>query len=315
MLNTWGKTLVNIKLAPKFTILLALLFLGAILFSGGLLATTLNHNAQATVTEEARLLLKMMGSVRNYTSTQIRPELADRLEEEFLPQSVPAYSAREIFEIFRADKSVSDYFYKEATLNPTNLRDKADSFETEIVNRFREQTNLKELQGIRSTSGQKLFYIAQPLAVTKESCLQCHSTVEAAPKSMVERYGPNHGYNWKLNEIVSAKMIYIPASQVFQRSSQLFILVMGSVVVIFAAAILLVNRWLNRLVIRPLLRMTRVADALSKGDLEAEFEQKSNDEIGSLAQAFTRMKTSLSMCMNRLEQFSTERRSRSDQSE
>ncbi len=308
MLEQLKLILSNLKLGKKFTILLLLVFLGGIAVSGAVFAAILNYTAQNQITSEALILFKTMNSIRDYTDTQVNPELAERLETEFLPQSVPAYSAREVFEKLRTDEDLSEYFYKEATLNPSNLRDKTDRFETEIVERFRENQNLKELRGFRSVPSGELFYIARPIPITQASCLECHSTPDRAPKSMIERYGTANGFGWKLNEIIGAQVIYVPASQVFQIARQSFILVMGIVVVIFAAAIFLVNLWLKRYVVRPLNRMTQVAEAVSTGDMETEFEQKSNDEVGSLAQAFTRMKTSLALAMKRLDRYSAERR-------
>ncbi|MBD0344140.1 MAG: DUF3365 domain-containing protein [Coleofasciculus sp. Co-bin14] len=303
MLENLRSVLRNLKLGKKLTILLFLVFVGGIVVSGAGLATILNRNAQNEISSKAFILMGIMNSVRNYTDTQVRPELADKLKSKFIPQTVPAYSAREVFEKLRADKAYKDFFYKEATLNPTNLRDKADSFEKEIVERFRKETNLKELSGFRATPDGNVFYIARPLAVSKSSCLECHSTPDAAPKSMIEQYGTAHGFGWNLNEIVTAQMVSVPASTVIQNASRSFVWIMGVVVVIFAAAIFIVNRWLNRYVVRPLNRMAQVAEAVSTGDTDAEFEWVSSDEVGSLAEAFSRMKMSLVMAMKRLERY------------
>ncbi len=206
MLRKFKSILSNLKLGKKFTILQLLVFLGGIAVSGAVFAVILNYNAQNQITSKAEVLLTTMNSVRNYTDTQVFPELAERLETEFLPQSIPAYSAREVFEKLRTDKDLSEYFYKEATLNPSNLRDKADRFETEIVERFRENQNVKKLSGFRSVPSGELFYIARPLAVNQPRCLECHSTPDIAPKSMIERYGASNGFGWKLNEIIGAQV-------------------------------------------------------------------------------------------------------------
>ena len=116
-----------------------------------------------------------------------------------------------MFEKLRTDDAYREFSYKEATLNPTNLRDKADSFEQEIVGRFRKEINLKELRGFRSLPKGDLFYIARPLAISKASCLECHSVPEAAPKSMIQRYGSDNGFGWKLNDIVGTQIISVPA--------------------------------------------------------------------------------------------------------
>ncbi|WP_088241898.1 Tll0287-like domain-containing protein [Calothrix rhizosoleniae] len=290
----------HLKLASKLTLVLFCVFIGGMLLSGTALSSLLNYRTENEITSKALMLIQTMSSVRNYTSNQVKPELLDKLETKFLPESVPAYSAREVFENFRADPTYNNFFYKEATLNPTNLRDKADAFETEIIQRFRQSRDLKELKGFRSSKNGNIFYIARPLRISKDSCLQCHSVANRAPKSMIKLYGATNGFGWKLNEIVGAQIISVPASKVFQSARESFIVTMGIVLGVFALATFIVNFWLKHAVVQPLTRMAQVAEVISKGDLKAEFQKLSNDEVGQLAEAFTRMKTSFALAMRRL---------------
>lgn len=290
----------NLSLRRKFTVLLTLILLAGLVLSGIALSAVLRQNARSDVAATGLILMETMGSVRDYTSTQINPELADKLQTEFLPQTIPAYSAREVFENLRSNPDYRDFFYKEATLNPTNLRDKADGFETQLVESFKQDQNLKELSGFRSVPSGQIFYIARPLNVSKESCLQCHSTIEAAPKSLIERYGTGGGFGWELNEIIGARIVSVPASRVISKANKSSLVVLGIVSAIFIAVILIVNVMLNRQVIRPLKRMTRVAEEVSTGHTSVEFEQLSNDEIGNLAKAFKRMQLSLEIALRRL---------------
>jgi HAMP domain-containing protein len=291
----------NLKLGTKFNILLVTVFLIGILISGSALAVILNRSAENQVTTKALILIQTINSVRNYTQTQIYPLLKDRLktEPEFVRQTIAAHSAREVFENVRSNKDYSDFFYKEATLNPTNLRDKADDFETEIVNRFRNDPNLKdkEITGFRSFPGGNLYYIARPLQIKDPTCIVCHDTPEIAPKSLLTTYGRENGFGWKLNEIVGAQIISVPSSEVANTTRQSLLLVMGAVGGIFAVTILLINLMLRQAVINPLNRMSTVAHDVSIGKLDSEFQQTSHDEIGVLAAAFNRMKLSLSMAM------------------
>lgn len=290
----------NLSLRRKFTVWLTLILLAGLALSGIALSAVLRQNARTDVAATGLVLMETMGSVRDYTSTQINPELSDQLETEFLPQTIPAYSAREVFENLRSNPDYRDFFYKEATLNPTNLRDKADEFETQLVEGFRQDTNLKELSGFRTVPSGQIFYVARPLLIAQESCLQCHSTIEAAPKSMIERYGTGGGFGWKLNEIIGARIVSVPASRVINKANKSSLLIVGIVSAIFIAVILFVNVMLNRQVIRPLKRMTRVAEEVSTGHTSVEFEQLSNDEIGNLAKAFKRMQLSLEIALKRL---------------
>jgi HAMP domain-containing protein len=290
----------NLSLRRKFTILLTLILFMGLLLSGIALSIVLRQNARNDVAATALILMETMGSVRDYTSTQINPELEDELDTKFLPQTVPAYSAREVFENLRNNPEYRDFFYKEATLNPTNLRDKADEFEAQLVNNFRQDTNLKELSGFRTVPSGEVFYIARPLSVSAESCLQCHQSPAIAPKSLIERYGTSGGFGWKLNEIVGARVVSVPASRVINKANRSSLIVLGIVSTIFVLVILLVNILLNRQIIRPLKRMTRVAEEVSTGHTNVEFEALANDEIGNLAKAFKRMQLSLDIALRRL---------------
>lgn len=290
----------NLKLKQKFTLLLLVILVVGLSLSGLVLSALLRQNATNEIASRALTLIDTMTSVREYTLTQINPELADKLEEKFLPQVVSAYSAREVFEILRKKPEYRDFFYKEATTNPTNLRDKADSYEANILDRFLKDKNLKEVSGFRSLPGGEVFYIARPLTISKESCLQCHSTPEAAPKTMIERFGTLGGFGWHLHQIVATQIISLPANKVMEKAHQSSLLIVGLVSTFFIVIIFLVNIFLNQQVIIPLKRLTRVAEEVSTGHLEVEFDQVSNDEIGNLAKAFKRMKLSLEMAMKRI---------------
>lgn len=161
----------KLKLASKFTLILMLVFIGGIFISGAALSKALEHRAEKEVTSQALLLIQAMNSVRNYTSEHVNPLLASRLETEpvFIPETVPAFSATEVFENFRKNETYKNFFYKEATLNPTNLRDKADSFETKLVEQFRNQPETTEITGFRTVPGGEVFYIARPLVIKKKA--------------------------------------------------------------------------------------------------------------------------------------------------
>ena len=56
------------------------------------------------------------------------------------------------------------------------------------------------------------------------------------------------------------------------------------------------------MVIRPVTRLSGLADRVSMGEMEApEFETKARDEIGTLAESFGRMRKSLVQAMKMLE--------------
>jgi HAMP domain-containing protein len=292
----------NLKLRLKLNLLLAAILLFLTITMGLILSRFLQNYAEQVIVEQASILMATMNSVRNYTSTQINPELSARLETEqiFLPQTVPAYSAREVFEHLRSEEQYNQFFYKEATLNPTNVRDRADQFETEIVQSFK-NSSIEQQQGFRSIPGGEIFYIARPIKIEKESCLRCHGLVNEAPASLVASYGSENGFDWKLNEIVGAQIISVPSIQVLEAAQKLRYLVIGKVVIFLLIASVLLNLFLKFTITDPLKKMSDASRELSTGNMEIEFEQKTNDEIGILAASLNRLKVSLKMAMDMLE--------------
>src|SRR3984957_15554054 len=134
-------------------------------------------------------------------------ELADT---EFHPQSVPAFAATEIFGYLR--EKFPDYFYKEATLNPTNPRDRATDWETDVVNQFRGTSTQAEFISTRESPTGTALFLARPIKVNNVSCLECHSTPDKAPAEMIKLYGGDNGFSWKLDDVIGAQVVSVPIS-------------------------------------------------------------------------------------------------------
>jgi signal transduction histidine kinase/DNA-binding response OmpR family regulator len=292
----------HLKLGPKFTLLLTIVFVLGILLSGVTLWATIQHEAEEDITMRAELLMQTMNSVRNYTSNHIQPLLEKRLltESEFIQETVPAFSARTVFDQFRNRPEYSSFFYKEATPNPTNPQDLADSFEADLFEKFHRQPELTALAGYHEIAGKQMYYTARPLVMREVSCLQCHSTPAAAPKSQLITYGDKTGYGWRMNEVIAAQTIYVPADEVLEHGWHNMTLVMSIFSGIFAIAILLINRLLKRTVIQPIRQLTTIARHLGSGSLAPEqvkeFETPTivkvaqrQDEPGQLARTFQQM--------------------------
>jgi HAMP domain-containing protein len=293
----------NLKLEPRFNGLLAIVFIIGLTIASSLLFGVFEQNAETEITGKAKLIVETMNSVRDYTTSNVEPLLKNRLEIEpaFLPETVPAFAATEIFQKLRKNEGYRSFFYKEATLNPTNLRDKVDEFEKILVEQFRKEPATKKLSGFRDLPGGRIFYIARPLKVDKNSCLRCHSTPDRAPKSQIASYGADNGFGWNLGEIVAAQVVSVPAENVLNKAQDTLKTVMGVLLGVFGAILLAINYLLRRAVIRPIRNLSRTAEAISLGDLDAEFEHQNQDEIGLLATAFNRMKSSLKISMSFLD--------------
>ena len=288
------------KLLLKFNLIFILVMALGIAVSGWISRSMLQEQARQEVLAGARFLMEQAIAVRGYTSTQITGLLAERMKTEFLPQSVPSYSATEVLATLRAKHP--EYGYKEATLNPTNPRDRAVGWEVDIVNGFRNDADLKEFVGQRDTPTGPSLYVARPLRITDAACLRCHSSVEAAPKTMIDKYGTANGFGWQLNEVIGAQLVAVPMALPLQRAEQSFKLFISSLVAVFVVVGVVLNLMIWWFVVRPVTQLSALADRVSQGDLAApEFNAGSHDEIGVLAQSFSRMRTSVVQAMKMLE--------------
>jgi len=279
-------------------ILGATLLLAAIALSYGC-RSLLQSNAKLEVMREASLMLDSALAIRNYTSAEILPLLEARMKAEFPPQGVPFYAATQNF--LKLREQHPQYAYKEATLNPTNLRDRATDWEADLVQHFRNDPRTHEITGERDTPTGRSLYLARPIHVDG-ACLECHSTPAAAPTTLVARYGSDHGFGWQANEVVGASVVSVPLASAAASADSAFRTIMIWIIAVFAAAMLVVDAIVYLLVVRPVRRIAAIADELSVGNISAgDFPGSHASELTALTRAFNRMRTSLEKAMKLLE--------------
>jgi protein-histidine pros-kinase len=288
------------KLLLKFNLVFLVVFVAGLAISATIARNLLQRDAQFEVVDRARLLMEKSVAVSSYTASQIAPLLETQMKYSFLPQSVPAYSSMEILSALKA--KYPEYGYKPAALNPTNPRDRAVEWEADIINQFRQSPETKEYIGERDTPNGRSLFIARPIKITNAACLRCHSTVASAPQTLVDKYGPNNGFGWTLNETIGAHVVSVPMSVPLQRADQALLLVVGLLSAVFLLIGLTLNLMLWKLVIQPVSRLSALSDRVSLGELDApEFTARSHDEIGVLADSFSRMRKSLVHAMKMLD--------------
>ncbi len=288
------------KLLVKFNLLFLLVMALGLATSGLISRELLQQNAKEETLNNARLMMEQALAVRAYTNDQITRLLQTQMKYEFLPQSVPSYSAVEV--LSKLQGKYPEFGYREATLNPTNPRDRAVGWEVDVVSQFRTNADLKESSGQRESATGPSLWIARPLRITNPACLECHSSVEAAPKTLVERYGPANGFGWNLNEVIGAQVVSVPMAVPLARADRSFRVFMISQLAVFLAVGLVLNLMIWLVIVRPVTRLSKLADRVSQGELDApDFGRGGGDEIGNLAASFSRMRTSVVQAMKMLD--------------
>jgi protein-histidine pros-kinase len=288
------------KLLAKFNLIFLVVFAIGLGVAAYVSKTFLERNARSEVVEQARLMMELTLSTRQYTVTQVRPVLRAHADPDtFVPQTVPAFAATETFSYVHSQ--YPDYTYKEATLNPTNLQNRATDWEADVVNVFRSNSTLKEFVGERETPTGKSLFLARPIR-TEQSCMECHSTPSVAPPAMLKIYGSANGFGWKPGEVVGAQIVSVPEAVPLRLAAAAFRELVTALLGVAAFILLALNALMILTVVRPVARLSASADAISKGNLEVpEQPAHGKDEISVLADAFNRMHRSLVKAVKMLE--------------
>jgi HAMP domain-containing protein len=284
----------------KFNLMLVGAFVLGLALAGGTIWWISVGHAREEALDMARLMMAKALSVREYTDREIGPLLVEQMRTTFIPNSVPSYAAQTTFGAVR--QNYPDFRYKEAALNPTNPADRATDWEADIINGFRGDPQRTELVLEREAAAGRELVLARPLVVRSERCLTCHSRPEVAPAPMLAVYGSANGFGWRLNETIGAQVVSVPLSGPFQRAMRETYVFVGALAVIFTIMLGLLNLLLGTSVLRPLKRLSQVAEQASLGDLDSpSYEHPARDEVGTLSKAFERLRRSLQSALRMLE--------------
>jgi HAMP domain-containing protein len=224
--------------------------------------------------------------------------LGDAMKSSFPPQSVPFYAATQNF--LKLHERHPEYSYKEAALNPTNPRDRAMDWEADIIQQFRNSPKMTDIVGERDTPMGRALYLARPIGVSPE-CLSCHGSPNAAPATLLARYGANNGFGWDPHEIIGAQVMSVPLAAAEADAARTWRGIMAAVTAALALLLVLANLIAWWFAVRPARHIIRVADSLSRGESPGEeFPTRGSAEIIALTRAFNRMRVSLEKSMKLL---------------
>lgn len=283
-------------LRAKFNLVILAAFLVGFLLAALTLNRVFVSSAREQVVDNARIMMAAANAIRNYTAQNIVPLVPTEREGKFVAESVPAFAAQENFR--RLQAAFSGYSYREPALNPTNLSDRAQDWEADIINLFRNEPSQTELVLQRETPVGPTLHLARPIVVRDQACLVCHSTPAVAPAAMTRTYGTTNGFGWKLNETIGAQVLSVPMAVPLALANRAYVTFLSILAGIFAVVFVVLNLLLHYLVIQPVKRVSAMAEAVSLGQEDVEtYLKPGKDEISSLSVAFNRMRESLNHAM------------------
>ena len=246
--------------------------------------------------QNAILILEGALVTREYTVEEVRPLLQPQLADKFLPQTVPAYAAHQTFA--RLNRKYPEYTYREAVLNPTNPTDRATAWDVGIIREFRNNPNKTVIMGQRKTEDGQSFYLAQPIQIKNKACLQCHSTPDIAPQSMLKLYGESNGFGWQFEEIVGIQIVSVPTSVEKQKAKDGVVTLLVSLSCVFGLIFIAINVMLRKLIVAPLSEISKITDGISLGNMDIdELPAVRSGEIGAIEKSINRLRRSLEKAM------------------
>jgi HAMP domain-containing protein len=284
---------VFVKLLTKFNLVLVVVFGLGIYLISHFAYDFLMEDARRQVQDQAKLMATSAQATLTYTDEEVSPVLQKTPQHgsDFLAQTIPFYAANTTFKRLRT--SYRDYVMREAALNPTNLEDRATEWEADLIRHFRDNPGKTEQYGPHDTPIGPVLYYATPI-VAATGCLSCHSDVALAPRAMIKHYGREHGFGWKANDVVGAQIVTVPMSVPIEMANKGFRNLLISLGTIFLITVILIDVAMYLIVIRPLRRVSKNADIISKGEIDLPpLEIKGKDEIAEVTASFNRMHTSL----------------------
>ncbi len=258
------------------------------------------NNAMDEAKSKGQIVFDYLDSSRSYFKHNMRPKVFEILPRgQFIPELLSGFTlTRGISDEFQ--KKNPDYVFKQATIDPLHLANKADKDDLKIIDTFKSDEKKTFDEGTVTRNGQSYYFFAKPIKIDSPNCLRCHGDPATAPPEQIETYGSEHGYNWKLGEIASAYIVYVPLQKAIAQAKKSAV----NLVAIGAGGILVMMfiLWIffSMYVIKPVTMLEKRATEISLGkNLSEPIATPSNDEIGSLGRSVDRLRISVEKMLQR----------------
>lgn len=208
----------------------------------------------------------------------------------------PALAQREFSESVLA--SASPAKFRMTSSNVMNPGNAPDSFESRALSAI----NSDSLDEYFETVGTDYRY-AKPV-FHYASCIACHGDAEAAPADVIERYGDENGFGFKVGDVAGIISVTIPQRNILTSAVSVF-----GVIEIFAIllSVLMILWFVRKQIINPVKELTDLAEQISMGESAhldtANISPNSRNEIDQLKLATGRMANSLSLSMRKMTEY------------
>ena len=132
-------------LRAKFNLVILVAFAVGFAAAAVVLHRVFIDHAREQVMQNARIMMTAANAIRTYTAKDLGPLLPMEHDGKFVAETVPAFAAQKNFKDVQA--AFAGYTYREPALNPTNLSDRAQDWEADIIGLFRNEAHAEGTGG------------------------------------------------------------------------------------------------------------------------------------------------------------------------
>ncbi len=281
----------ELKLTTKFMLGMGLILLGTDCIVSFFFYSFVKNLYLEEIYQKTEFTLGYIDATMEFVRDDLRPRMLHFLpRDEFISEAMSTSVVNKKI-MARFIKRFPRNVYRRVALNPMNPNNIANAFELETIDRFNKSAQGEpNWQGLISRDGQQYFIRLKAVRM-EESCLLCHGDPTLSPKSLLKRYGPDHGHDWKVGEVIGLESIAIPVARTFYRIRQAALVIFILGLIVLAVVLVLINYFHFVVAVRPLRRASSFFKSVVGGEkgLNARFEVQGSDEIAELANSFNRM--------------------------
>jgi serine/threonine protein kinase len=243
---------------------------------------------------KSEVVLREVESIREYIKSVLRPKMYDLYNgDTFIIEAMSTtYISLNIMKRF--GQKMPGYIYRRVSLNPHNPDNMADEFEEEMFDWFEEDRGRNFWQGI-VRKGSASYFVSMVPDYFAKPCLHCHSDPAIAPKSLIDRYGPEGGFRFKVGDLAGVNSVSIPVSKPLSHIKKLSIVTFVGIIAIVGLLLFVLNLLFERLVISRITHMDSFFLKENEPDLPDLADEApahaSPDELDSLKESLTNLNT------------------------
>jgi HAMP domain-containing protein len=296
----FNRSSIHLKFGLVFLLTMALVGVALLAGLGSLRVEVLRNEARAVANQvvsfRAWVAQSGMVWVKNL-APGFHDYLADRTDAEggHWYGKNPALATREVSTIVAASAQRATFrVTSDEYRQPKNA---PDAFERDAIASLKQGREMGYREGFEGGE----YRYAEPIYVT-EACLKCHGDPATAPKEVIEKYGSDRAFGYKVGDvrgIISVRLPDLGVTQVLRT------LMNPVTIVLLVVAFLVSYLYVDRGVIRRVRTLTRQAEAIAEGDMEQELRYgepaRSRDEIDHLYNAVNLLRNSLKVAMRRMQ--------------